>query len=86
MYDKFCDLSQIIILPHLCDVIGITAYPPNGVGAIHITSVQCSGEELQLFDCEYDLTDTTTNFYCSSDAGVTCTGMQFSHSTVVLCI
>ena len=74
MHGKFCDLPQIIVLPHLCDAIGITAYSPNGVGAIHITSVQCSGEELQLFDCEYDLTDTTTNFYCSSDAGVTCTG------------
>ena len=74
MHGKFCNLPQIIVLPHLCDAIEITAYSPNGVGAIHITSVQCSGEELQLFDCEYDLTDTTTNFYCSSDAGVTCTG------------
>ena len=74
MYDKVCDLSQIIILPHPCDVIRITAYFPNGVGAVHITSVQCSGEELQLFDCQYDLTDATTNSYCYDDAGVTCTG------------
>ena len=74
MYDTFCDLSQIIILPHLCDVIGITAYFPNGVGAIHIILVDCSGVELQLFDCRYDLTDATTNSYCYGDAGVTCTG------------
>ena len=45
------------------------AFFGQGSGSIYLDSVQCSGSELDLFDCPGDTTPSCTH---SDDAGVRC--------------
>ena len=43
----------------------------QGDGPIHVSNVQCNGNETQLQTCGYSLSNTCTH---SSDAGIMCVG------------
>jgi len=54
----------------------INAYFGQGIGIVHLISIQCTGTELQLLSCTYH-TSSRAISYCrhSDDAGVICPGM-----------
>ena len=51
------------------------AYFSQGIGIVHLTSVQCTGTEVQLLSCSHH-TPSQYSYYCRhDDAGVICQGM-----------
>lgn len=49
----------------------ISGYFGGGIGPVHVSNLQCAGNESQLLDCQYMDNPSCTHF---EDAGIRCSG------------